>query len=80
MVDSDSVCSPLVVCQTQADICAGDKDLYQLDNLICDDEPDTTGSIDEDIVELDHDGLVVWEFSDFSDVSDGDADVPVDEW
>ncbi|KAG1801234.1 hypothetical protein EV424DRAFT_1474759 [Suillus variegatus] len=38
------------------------------------------GSIDEDIVELDHDGLVVWEFSDFSDVSDGDADVPVDEW
>ncbi|KAG1831396.1 hypothetical protein EV424DRAFT_1470126 [Suillus variegatus] len=58
----------------------GDKDLYQLDNLICDDEPDTAGSIDEDIVELDHDGLVVWEFSDFSDVSDGDADVPVDEW
>ncbi|KAG2154171.1 uncharacterized protein EDB93DRAFT_1239551 [Suillus bovinus] len=48
-----------------------------LDNLICDDEPKTTGSIDEDIG-LDHDGLVVWEFSDFSDVSDGDADV--DEW
>ncbi|KAG1904187.1 uncharacterized protein F5891DRAFT_1184371 [Suillus fuscotomentosus] len=58
----------------------GDKDLYQLDNLIRDDEPDTAGSIDEDIVGLDHDGLVVWEFSYFSDVSDGDTDVPVDEW
>ncbi|KAG2138405.1 uncharacterized protein EDB93DRAFT_1106369 [Suillus bovinus] len=32
-------------------------------------------SIDEDIIRLDHDGLVIWEFSNFSNVSDGDTDV-----
>jgi hypothetical protein len=34
-------------------------------------------SIDENIVGLDHDGLVIWEFSD--DSNDDDAGV-VDEW
>jgi hypothetical protein len=59
-----------------ADIYPGDKHLHQLDNLAHDDEPETTANIDESIVGLDHDGLVIWEFS---DESDGNADV-VDEW
>ncbi|KAG1887222.1 hypothetical protein F4604DRAFT_1675229 [Suillus subluteus] len=54
----------------------GDKHLYQLERLARDDEPETTSSIDEDVVGLDHDGLVIWEFS---DDSDGDADA-MDEW
>ncbi|KAG1844804.1 hypothetical protein DFJ58DRAFT_731076 [Suillus subalutaceus] len=53
----------------------GDKHLHQLERLVCDDEPETTSSIDED-VGLDHDGLVIWEFS---EDSDGDADA-MDEW
>ncbi|KAG1778331.1 hypothetical protein EV702DRAFT_1220104 [Suillus placidus] len=53
-----------------------DEHLHQLDNIAQDDEPETI-RIDEDIVGLDHDGLVIWEFSD--DSGDGDADV-VDEW
>jgi hypothetical protein len=57
-------------------IAAGDEHLHQLDNIAQDDEPETI-TIDEDIVGLDHDGLVIWEFSD--DSGDGDADV-VDEW
>ncbi|KAG1722580.1 hypothetical protein EDB19DRAFT_1834964 [Suillus lakei] len=60
---------------TEELISAGDKHLHQLENLVHDDEPETTTSIDEDIVGLDHNGLVIWEFS---DDLDGDADV-VDE-
>lgn len=51
--------------------------MCQLDNLVHDDESETTASINENIVGLDHDGLVIWEFS---DDSDGDEDLPVDEW
>ncbi|KAG2126257.1 uncharacterized protein EDB93DRAFT_1257645 [Suillus bovinus] len=54
----------------------GDNHLCQLDNLALDDEPETTASIDEDVVGLDHDGLVIWEFS---NESDNDTNV-VDEW
>ncbi|KAG1722714.1 hypothetical protein EDB19DRAFT_1916525 [Suillus lakei] len=51
-----------------------DEHLDQLDSLVCDDEPDITLGIDEDIVGLDHTSLVVWDFSDGEDL-----DVP-DEW
>jgi hypothetical protein len=56
---------------------AGDEHLHQLDSIAWDDEPETMTSIDENIVGLDHDGLVIWEFSD--DSNDNDAGV-VDEW
>ncbi|KAG2131597.1 uncharacterized protein EDB93DRAFT_1255445 [Suillus bovinus] len=55
----------------------GDGHLHQLDKIAREDEPETTTTIDENIVGLDHDGLVIWEFSD--DSNDSDAGV-VDEW
>jgi len=66
----------MAILNTGADIYAGDKHLCQLDTLAPDDEPESTSSIDENIVGLDHNSLVVWEFS---NDSDGDKDA-VEEW
>ncbi|KAG1819634.1 uncharacterized protein BJ212DRAFT_1478874 [Suillus subaureus] len=60
----------------EADIYAGDEHLHQLESLVHDDESETMSGIDKDIVGLDHDGLVIWEFS---DNSDGDVD-EMDKW
>ncbi|KAG2125170.1 hypothetical protein DEU56DRAFT_759413 [Suillus clintonianus] len=49
--------------------------LHQLDVLSSNDEPDITLGTDENLVGLDHAGLVVWEFSD----CESDDEI-VDEW
>ncbi|KAG2128767.1 uncharacterized protein EDB93DRAFT_1108909 [Suillus bovinus] len=49
--------------------------LHQLDSLTDNDEPNITLGIDEDLVGLDHAGLVVWEFSDCES-----EDEMVNEW
>ncbi|KAG1738475.1 hypothetical protein EDB19DRAFT_1982912 [Suillus lakei] len=53
----------------------GDEHLHKLDKIARDDEPETTTSIDENIVGLDHDGLVIWEFSDDSNDSDAASQI-----
>lgn len=80
VVDSGSVHHLLVAMLSTGELTfAGDEHLHQLDNIARDDEPETTASIDENIVGLDHDGLVIWEFSDDSNDGVSDAGV-VDEW
>ncbi|KAG2353894.1 hypothetical protein BDR07DRAFT_1382721 [Suillus spraguei] len=55
----------------------GVEHLRQLESLTRDDKPEIMlASIDENVVGLDHAGLVVWEFS---DGNDSESDEP-DEW